>query len=75
MLFALKSRCAAQAAVEASTSELMLFGVASLLLSIFEDPIATICSKLPTSSLNQCYVLSSCTMAGGPLDQHGILMP
>lgn len=37
-----------QAALEASTSELMLFGLASLLLTILEDPIATICSELLT---------------------------
>ncbi len=39
------TRALTQAAVEASTSELMLFGVASLLLTIFQDPIASICSK------------------------------
>ncbi|KAL0030493.1 hypothetical protein WJX79_009941 [Trebouxia sp. C0005] len=38
------------AAVEASTSELMLFGVASLLLTIFQDPIASICVKAPSSA-------------------------
>ncbi|DBA84760.1 hypothetical protein WJX77_002067 [Trebouxia sp. C0004] len=38
------------AAVEASTSELMLFGVASLLLTIFQDSIASICIKAPSSA-------------------------
>lgn len=34
-----------QAALDAVKSELMLFGVASLLLSALEGPITSICSK------------------------------
>ena len=34
-----------QAALEAVQSEIMLFGLASLLLNLFETPIGSICSK------------------------------
>ncbi len=34
-----------QAALEAVQSEIMLFGLASLLLNLFEAPIGSICGK------------------------------
>ena len=39
-----------QAALDAMTTELMLFGLASLLLNVFEGPITSICSEFFTSN-------------------------
>jgi len=46
-----KSHSLLQAALEAVQSEIMLFGLASLLLNLFEAPIGSICSKsLPVNT-------------------------
>ena len=49
-----------QAALDAVKSELMLFGVASLLLNVFESPITNICSKNSFAAFHSCLLPTLC---------------
>ena len=70
-----------QAAADAMTTELMLFGIAALLLSVFEDHISSICSEcnlcltmhapIQPDYTHKLLLISKCTTFAVPAPQGG----